>query len=277
MTAKELQKKQMLTVDLGDMEPIIREMSDVERPQYYFGEAVGLLLFQPWYHCIAQVGHQANALTYEFPVRLKFIHDFIDPDGFINDNDNDWHGWNQPNWVRAVQELQEEGVRAIVCGCGLTGNMQSVLAQAVDIPVYTSTMMFVPEIHRTQAKGSRVGILTVSEEQLLAYDQILLRECGIDESIPIAIAGMNESAGADVWLTMTTPHYDFEKVQKAVVDAALELQSNHQDLGAFVLECTDMPMYSNAIREATGLAVFDAVDMVKRVNEQFTYATDSDA
>jgi Asp/Glu/hydantoin racemase len=267
MASDRLITKRLLTLDEKSKEPVVRVMSSNERSQYFFAEAVGLLVFQPWYNCIAEVGHHANALSYGFPVRIKFVSDFLDPKGFVNNSDNDWRGWNQPEWIKAAQTLQEEGVRAIVCSCGLTGNMQSILQAAVEIPVFSSTLMFVASIHKQQANGKRIGILTVSAEHLLAHQQIILEECGIDEAVPIAILGMNESAGANEWLTMTTPKYDFEKVQQAVVDACLKMQHDNNDLGAIVLECTDMPMYSDAIREATGLYVFDAVDMTCYVND----------
>ena len=266
MESERLKTKRLLTLDEKSKEPIVRNMSQKERSKYFFGEAVGLLVFQPWYHCIAQIGHHANALSYDFPVRLKFVYDFLDPEGFVNEGEKNWRGWNQPEWIRSAQELQEEGVRAIVCSCGLTGNMQSILQAAVEIPVFSSTLMFVAKIHDQQAKGKRVGILTVSAAHLLAHQQIILEECGIDKTIPITISGMNESAGANEWLTMTTPAYDFESVQQAVVDACLKMQHDNNDLGAIVLECTDMPIYSDAIREATGLYVFDAVDMTRYVN-----------
>lgn len=35
----------------------------------------------------------------------------------------------------------------------------------------------------------------------------------------------------------------------------------HPDIGAIVLECTDLPPFSAAIRRATGLPVFDIVTM----------------
>jgi Asp/Glu/hydantoin racemase len=36
----------------------------------------------------------------------------------------------------------------------------------------------------------------------------------------------------------------------------------HPDLGAIVLECTNMPPYADDIRRATGLPVFDIVSLV---------------
>ena len=241
-------------------------MTPDERPLYYFGEDIGILIFQPWYYCIPTVGHVSYAKTYDFPVRFKFVDEPFDAVGF-HESSPERKGWNLPAWTRAAQELQEEGVRAIVCGCGLTGMIQKELSAAVDIPVYTSTLLFVPEIHRTVAKGKPVGILTVSREQLLAHGGAIFEGCGIDDSIPLAIAGMNESTHAEAWLTQTTPAFDQERVEQAVVETAQQLKRDNPEMGAIVLECTEMPPYSSAIRSATGLPVFDPVDMIKRVQQ----------
>lgn len=265
MDNRPVTKRSALTLDPHTKEPIVAEMADVEKRHYYFGEPVGVLVFRPWYPCIAEKGHFANMATYEFPVRLKFVDDPFDADGFQTGNPQ-WRGWNQPQWIRAAQQLEEEGVRAIVGGCGLTGNMQSTLAAAVDIPLYSSSVMFVPLIQRGLAAGKRVGILTVSSAHFYAHDNALLKECGVDDSIPIAVAGMNECADADKWLTMTTSDYDFASVQETVVNTALKMVEDYPDLGAIVIECTDMPPYSDAVRAATGLPVFDPVDMVKWVH-----------
>jgi Asp/Glu/hydantoin racemase len=262
-------KKTVLALDPVKHEPVIREMTSEERPLYYFGEDIGILLFRPWYYCIPTVGHVSYAPTYDYPVRLKFVNDPFDPVGFHESSPKN-KGWNVKAWTDAAVELQEEGVRAIVGGCGLAGMIQAEISAAVELPVFTSSMLFVKEIHETLANGKRVGILTVSEDQLLAHDRALFRECGLDDSVPIAIAGMNESAEADVWLTMTTPNYDKERVEQAVVNTALQLKSDYPDLGAYVLECTDMPPYSDAIRAATGLPVFDPVDMINRVHSSVT-------
>ena len=257
-------KKSILSLDPVKREPVIREMTAQERPRYYFGEAVGILLFRPWYHCITAPGHVSNARTYDFPVRFKFVDHFVDPKGFMEGRP-EWKGWNLPEWIRCARELQEEGVRAIVGGCGLTGSIQAELAASVEIPVHTSSLLHVPEIHRNEAQGGRVGILTVSESQLVARDRAVLKGCGISDSIPLAIAGMNESPWADTWLKMTTPEYDMAETEQAVVKTAQALVEQYPDIGALVLECTDMPPYSAAIRQATGLPVFDAVDLIKQV------------
>lgn len=269
MSRTSLNKRQLLEIDPDTKETITREMVGDERSRYYFGENVGLLVFRPWYPCIAQVGHQANMQTYDFPVRLKFVEQPFDSVPFHESPDSH-RGWNLEEWKRCAQELQEEGVRAIVCGCGLTGSIQSMLQQAVEIPIFTSTMLFVPELVSQLPVGKRLGIVTVGESFLRAHDNALFRECGIDEELmPLAIAGMYESEWADDWATMASNSFDPTFVESSLVSVAKKLVSDYPDIGSLLIECTDMPPYKEAVRRAIDLPVFDPVDMVKRVNQMF--------
>lgn len=259
-------RKTILALDPIKREPVIREMTAAERPLQDFGEDIGILLFQPWYYCIPTVGHISYAKSYDFPVRLKFVDDPFDAAGFHESSPQN-KGWNLDAWINAAQELQEEGIRAIVCGCGLTGMIQKELQAAVELPVYTSSLLFIPEIHETLADGKRIGILTVSSEQLTAHEGAIFDGCDIDRSIPLAIVGMNESPEAETWARQVTPEFSIQETEAAIVRVALQLKYDNPDLGAIVLECTEMPPYADAISTATGLPVFSPLDMVNRVNQ----------
>ena len=58
-----------------------------------------------------------------------------------------------------------------------------------------------------------------------------------------------------------------DAVEREVVDAALEVQAAHPELGAILLECSDLPPYSAAVQEATGLPVFDFVGFINYVHQ----------
>jgi Asp/Glu/hydantoin racemase len=269
MLCTAVMRRTRLDLDPDSKETATREMEGKERLSYYFGENVGLLVFRPWYPCIAAKGHQANMHSYDFPVRLKFVDQPFDALPFHESSDSN-RGWNLSEWQQRAVELQEEGVRAIVCGCGLTGSIQPMLQSVVDIPVYSSSMLFVPELVASLPAGKRLGILTVGESFLRAHNNALFRECGIDESaMPLAVAGMYESDQVDKWSTMASDDFDPAVVEDALVTVAKKLVAEHPDIGMLLFECTDMPPYADAVRQATGLPVFDPVDMVKRVNAKF--------
>ncbi len=149
------------------------------------------------------------------------------------------------------------------------------MANAVSIPVFTSSLLQVPHVYRMLGKGKKVGILTDGAEYLKAQDNKLLRSCGIDDSIPVVIYGMFESEWKDVWNTQfkglsgmaSQPgeEYNPKKVGDALANMAKKMVSENPDIGAIVLECTEMPIYAAAVRQATGLLVFDSSTQVRYV------------
>jgi Asp/Glu/hydantoin racemase len=50
--------------------------------------------------------------------------------------------------------------------------------------------------------------------------------------------------------------------QQDILDAGRELMERHPEVGAIVLECTNMPPYAAALQEATGLPVYDIYSMI---------------
>jgi Asp/Glu/hydantoin racemase len=267
MLKQDLICRTRIDVDPESRETIARELVGDERRNYYFGENLGLMTFQSWFPSINMPGHQVNMKTYDFPVRLKFVPEPFDKVPYL-ESPMDSRGWNVVAWQRAALELQEQGVRAIVSGCGLTGAIQSLVQSVVDIPVYMSSMLFVPEFYHALPDGKRLAVLTIGENFLRAHDDILYRECGIDPQWPLVVQGIHESDYADQWATMGDENFDISAIEAAVVSIARQMVKRHPDIGMFLFECTALPPFAEAVRRATGLPVFDPVDMVKRVNAE---------
>jgi len=246
--------------------------------KFDFGESIGMIVARWWYSAIIK-GHHMYASTYDFPVRIKFAENY-----WIKSK----RDFNLSEYVRCAKELEEEGVKAIVGSCGLIGGMQEELANAVDIPVFTSNLLVVPLVLRMLGKDKKVGILTDSSEYLLKDNGKVLRGCGIQPESPrIVIKGMEESEYRDVWVTqfgggevekgnwdleewevrkLEPGEFNLQKVEEAIVSVAKKMVSENPDIGAIVLECTEMPLYAKAIREGTGLLVFDSVSLVKYIH-----------
>jgi hypothetical protein len=66
---------------------------------------------------------------------------------------------------------------------------------------------------------------------------------------------------------------DADVLEQELVDAAVGLARARPDVGAFVLECTNFVPFSQAMRRATGLPVFDLYTLVTQVYEA-TIGTD---
>ena len=84
--------------------------------------------------------------------------------------------------------------------------------------------------------------------------------------IPVAVAGMeNEKEFTRVMLGNEMV-LDVDAAREEHVRVARRLVDEHPDVGAIVLECTNMPPYTADIQRATGLAVFDIVSLVTMVH-----------
>ena len=55
---------------------------------------------------------------------------------------------------------------------------------------------------------------------------------------------------------------DVAKAQQDIIDAGHALVSSNPDIGAIVLECTNMPPYASALREVLDLPVYDIYSMI---------------
>jgi hypothetical protein len=55
---------------------------------------------------------------------------------------------------------------------------------------------------------------------------------------------------------------DVAKAEQDIVDAGKSLTAAHPEVGAVVLECTNMPPYAAALSETLRLPVFDIYSMI---------------
>ena len=56
---------------------------------------------------------------------------------------------------------------------------------------------------------------------------------------------------------------DYDKVGDEVCGLARDLVAENQDVGAILLECTDMPPYAHRIQAELGLPVYDAITLIR--------------
>jgi Asp/Glu/hydantoin racemase len=60
---------------------------------------------------------------------------------------------------------------------------------------------------------------------------------------------------------------DVEAAREEHIRVARRLVGEHPDVGAIVLECTNMPPYADDIRRETGLPVFDITSLVRMTHD----------
>ncbi len=221
-----------------------------------YGFAVGILMLDTQFPRIP--GDMGNASTFPFPVRYQRV-EGADPDLVVRRG----AAGLLPAFIAGAQRLQHEGVGAITTNCGFLVKFQRELAAAVRVPVFTSSLLLVPLVHRLLPPGRRVGIMTVNAGTLTREH---LDGAGIGSDMPIAVAGMETEKEFTRVLLGNELVLDVDAAREEHVRVARRLVAEHSDISAIVLECTNMPPYAADIQRETGLPVFDIVSLVTMVH-----------
>jgi hypothetical protein len=221
-----------------------------------YGFTVGILMLDTRFPRIP--GDMGHAATFPFPVRYHRVPGAV-PDLVVRRG----AAGLLPAFIDGARELEREGVAAVTTNCGFLVKYQAAMAAAVRVPVLTSSLLLVPLVHRMLAPEKRVGILTVHAGMLTDEH---LRGAGIGPEIPLAIAGLEGEKEFTRVLLDDELELDVDQAREEHVRVAKRLAAEHPDVGALVLECTNMPPYGGAIQQATGLPVFDIVSLVTLVH-----------
>ncbi len=235
----------------------------VKGDKRYYGEAIGIALMDQIHSQPLIPGDVGNASTYDFPVRLKVIKGLHDnPYAPVRDEQSRYTPDVQRT-VDTVKELAADGVRAIVMSCGFFSVVQEVLTEEVDIPVFSSPLLLVPLISRLIGKKRKVGIFTASKTRLT---QEFLEPAGIDGTIPYLVEGLEASTEFYAcFMGGTRTTLDVDLLRREVVDIAGKFVRTNPDIGALLLECSDLPPFAADIQEMTGKPVFDFITFVNTV------------
>jgi len=234
----------------------------IEGGRRIYGVAIGICLLDRKYPLIP--GNVGNPTTYDFPVRVKVIKGLYAAPFTPTPLHPGETGDPLEKTIEIIREFNEEGgVRAIVTACGFFSGCQKELSAASNIPVFTSPLLLIPMIYRSIKSEKKVGILTASANKL---SKDFLVPVGVSQSIPIVIKGMEgcrefkEVIGDKRWVA------DIGKMQNEVVDKAVELVRENPDIGAILLECSDMPPFAYAIQKALkNIPVFDYICMIRMI------------
>jgi len=200
----------------------------------------------------AIAGNVANASTYNFPVQYKILRGSTIPQILSAD----------PALLDLIveggRELEKQGARAIVGACGYFGNYQKEAAAILDVPVFLSSVLQIPIIRRGLKPNQKVGVICAVADSLTPK---LLSQCGIDDLSNIVIAGAQDLPEFQNILQCTGSFNSYE-IEQQLVELVKQLVNNNPDMGAILLECSDMPPYAWAIQNAVNLPVFDYYTLI---------------
>ena len=204
-------------------------------------------------------GNIAHPDTFSFPVVYKEVSGAC-YQSIVVKPDNDV----LQEMIKAARLLEKEGVKAIVGNCGFDSLFQNQLAQSVNIPVFTSSLLLVPMVSRFWGMSSKIGIITADKPYLTKQH---LNAVGITDDIHVCIYGIEQTSEFNK--IRSNPHatVDVAKFEQQVLTVVQKMLGENPMVRAIVLECTDLPPFASAIRNAFGLPVFDITTLAYMVFE----------
>ncbi|MCG8490280.1 MAG: aspartate/glutamate racemase family protein [Sneathiellales bacterium] len=222
----------------------------VQGAKSVYGASVGILMLEARFPRIP--GDMGNGQTWPFPVQYKVVKQ-ASPDTVVR---NGATGLLE-SFIKAGQELIDQGVDGITTNCGFLALMQDELQQALPVPVATSSLMQVPMVEALLPKGKKAGILTISSSTL-TDEHLKAANVPLDTPIQGTDAGKEFTRA----ILDNEEFLDVELAREDNVRFARELVQKNPDVGAIILECTNMVPYAADIRAATGLPVFSIYSFV---------------
>ncbi len=207
-------------------------------------------------------GNVANATTYSFPVLYKEVDIEIEK---LFEGDPDLKNII----IEAAKELENQGVRAIIGACGYFAHFQKDVANAVNVPVFLSSLCQLPLIKTSLSDYKKIFILAASGDNI---DERLLEKVGSDmQRIVVHNIGTLDSFSP---IRFGKTKLDNGKLMSDLCEIVLKITSERNDIGAILLECSDLPPYAKAIQDVTNLPVFDfntMIDLVYHAVVQWSY------
>jgi len=209
-----------------------------------YGASVGILMLETRFPRVQ--GDMCNALTWPFPVRYRVVSG-ASPERVVR---NRAEGLLEA-FIADAKDLVAQGADGITTNCGFLSLFQNELAEACGVPVATSSLMQVEAVNRLLPPGRRCGILTISSETL-SEDHLRAARVPLDTPV-VGTEGLREFTRA---ILGDEEELDIDASLLDLIDAARKLADGNPDLGAIVLECTNMIPFAHDIRAATGLPVY---------------------
>lgn len=200
------------------------------------------------------VGNSTNPASYPFPVRFHHIR-----------GANIETVLERPSlqvlrtMIEDAKQLASEGVRAISTSCGFNAIFQRELADALDIPVYTSSLLLVPLAQRTIAKNKKIGVITAKKP---ALKEAHFEAAGVTDIGNTLVFGMDACPEWNKIFTAPQSDVDLDVIAREVLRTAADAKKANPQIAAFVLECTDLPPFADLIRQELCLTVYDYISMI---------------
>jgi hypothetical protein len=215
-----------------------------------YGARVGILMLDTKWP--RPPGDTGNAQTWPFPVLYKVV-----PGASARVVIHEQGKGLGPAFLKAAEELVREGADGIATTGGFLAIFQRQLAEHVQVPVASSSLMQVPLVQGLLPPGRRVGVLSVQADRITPehWDAV-----GASHDTPV----MGTEGGREFTRVMLgdTLDMDYEAAEKDILDAGEALLRRHPEVGAIVTENHNMAPYAAALQRRLRVPIFTVYTFV---------------
>ena len=220
-----------------------------------YGQKIGILMLST--HFPRVPGDVGNATSFPFPVVYRTVKEAT-AETVVNQQDP---ALIEP-FCQAARELEAEGGKCIVTSCGFMAIFHRELAAAVNIPVISSSLLQARLVSSMLAPSKKVGIITA---KAMSLGEKHFEGVGISDVNKVVYGIENTEFGKTFF--DDTNFIDLDLAEEEMIKVAKRMVEENPDVGAIVLECTNMPPFTMAVQKATGLPVFDIIGLIKYVHD----------
>jgi hypothetical protein len=167
-------------------------------------------------------------------------------------------------FLAARDRLVARGAEIVTTSCGFLVASQRALQEGCPIPVCASSLLQIPKRTAELPAGRKVGVITIDGARL---GPMHLAAAGAPADTPIrGVEGGCELAR--VILGNIAGGLDAAAAARDVMDAGMDLVRTCPEIGAIVLECTNMPPYRLDLARAVGVPVYDILTYLEEIGSR---------
>jgi len=215
------------------------------------GVTIGLIQFRA--NLPMMPGNMGNATTFDFPMvyremAAENVYDVMETEPTQQFTDAA---------VEAAQWLELQGCKAVMGNCGFWGHYQKVVQARIDEPFFSSSLMMLPMMVRSMPRNKKVGVITANGALLQRGPA--MENCGLspeDKANRVVIEGC-ENDPEFARAMAVNGAYNPVRFEADVLKGLERLMKRESNLGAILLECTELSPHAVAVQNMARMPVWD--------------------
>ena len=219
-----------------------------------YGMGLGIMILDDVYPGFP--GDVRNASAYPFPIQYEIVQGVDIYKLVVEKNKSPCL---EPI-LEAARKLEKVGCRAIAAECGYFAYFQREVSNAVNIPVFMSSLLQVPLAQQIIRNDQVVGILASHAKHLGEHH---LESVGVQLGSNYVIGGsMDEYQCPEFdhlwtkWLRRNPPEANYKKAEDDFLNVAIQFYKQYPNMGAMILECTGFPPFARALQREIDIPLF---------------------